>query len=296
MKKRTREFLLFILVVVIIAGAISGITNYKEKDTSSVSKLSWSVGTINVATGQNEECKTSIYTKDLIACKGLNISPDFEANGTYRIFYYAIDETYLGASQEYEATVKYNDIPEEYIWASFCRIVITPSSLALEDNKISFYEVYKYVCYDITVDKSQKSDNLLAISRKGYEWSKEPSETPVYDEEGSHSCAKLIDVSGYSKLLFRFDARSEELGFIIRVFDTEQTGQQDYLLVAKVTASNGSATFTSEHEDEKKFTYTDSVIGSCVYLEFTVPDNATNLAFTYRIENDINNYTLIGVE
>ena len=159
--KKTKSIISGILLVAIIAGVLALAGSFLGKDTKTISSTEFSVGGINTQ-GNYVESKTSIYTKDMFECQGLSIEPDFEATGTYQVFYYDSQKNFI------DSTIKYNS--DEGVYkkgntfgeAKYARIMITPDvptdddGKEVEDFKIRFYEVVGYANdYNITVDKKQ---------------------------------------------------------------------------------------------------------------------------------------------
>ena len=80
-KFKWKNIISFVLVGVLLVGAVAGLGSVFNKDTKTISSTAFAVGGINEK-GNYVESKTSIYTKDMFECQGLSIEPDFEATGT----------------------------------------------------------------------------------------------------------------------------------------------------------------------------------------------------------------------
>lgn len=174
--KKTKSIISGILLVAIIAGVLALAGSLLGKETKTISSTEFSVGGIN-AQGNYVESKTSIYTKDMFECQGLSIEPDFEATGTYKVFYYDSNKNFIGATDELNAEDGVYTRGDDFVNAQYARIMITPDvpvdedGNEVEDFKIRFYEVTSYASdYTITVNKEQKgnvySENLMKV--KGY--------------------------------------------------------------------------------------------------------------------------------
>ena len=162
--KKTKSIISGILLVAIIAGVLALAGSLLGKETKTISSTEFSVGGIN-AQGNYVESKTSIYTKDMFECQGLSIEPDFEATGTYQVFYYDSNKNFIGATDELNAEDGVYSLSNSpmYAKAVYARIMITPDvpvdedGDVVEDFKIRFYEVASYAGdYKITVNKDQK--------------------------------------------------------------------------------------------------------------------------------------------
>ena len=160
-KIKWKNLLSTVLAVLLFAGAFIGIVNVSNRDTKSVSALSFKLGAVD-ETGIFVKSETSIYTKDMFECQGLKIEPDFEATSTYQVFYYGEDKTFLGATDTLKASDGIYEMGDEFAEAKYARIVITPETPVDEDGKlvkdfkIHSYQVAGYANdYTITVNKNQ---------------------------------------------------------------------------------------------------------------------------------------------
>ena len=152
------------LALLLCVGAIVGISSMTAKETTSISALAFKVGAIG-ENGNYVKSETSIYTKDMFECQGLTIEPDFEATGTYQVFYYGEDKAFLAATEVLKTSEGAYVKGDEYPEAKYARIVITPevptddNGEVVEDFKISSLDVMGYASdYTITVAKDQTFD------------------------------------------------------------------------------------------------------------------------------------------
>ena len=159
-KKKVRQGISAILVLVLLIASVSALSSLFNKKTQTISPTVFSLGAIDDV-GVYRESKTSIYTKDLIECSGLTIEPDYEADGKYQVYYYNAMKEYLGTSGELLAESGIYKKLDTFSGAKYCRIVITPDvpeDFDGDEFKIRFYEVFGYAKeYKITIDKNQKS-------------------------------------------------------------------------------------------------------------------------------------------
>lgn len=154
LKKSWKSIVSMTLAGLAIFGAIFGLVALSKKVSADTKEIhpTFNVGAID-SQGNYMDSETSIYTKNLFECQGLTIEPDFEATGTFSVYYYAEDKTFIGATGNMNASdgvyVKGND----FVIAQYARIVIAPA----DDDQIRFYEVAGYADdYTITVNKKQK--------------------------------------------------------------------------------------------------------------------------------------------
>ena len=169
-----KNVLIITLVAVLGIGAIAGISSIAKQETKTISSTAFSRGALN-QNGFYVESDKSIYTKNLFECQGLEIEPDFETIGNYQVFYYDAEKRFMGTTKPFSAQedgvyVKGEDFP----YAKYCRIVITPTPEKDEDGKvdedfkINFYEVYNYANkYKISVNKDQKEVGLENFFESG---------------------------------------------------------------------------------------------------------------------------------
>ena len=207
------------LCLLLVVGAVMGITTLTGKDTIPIRSTAFSVGGIN-DDGNYVKTDTSIYTKDMFECQGLTIEPDFEATGTYQVFYYDSNKNFIGATEVMNAEDGVYTKADTFTLAQYARIMITPAVPVDEDAeedeafRIRFYEVTSYAGdYTITVDKKQKfgtfTDNLYVV-KKGSEGKYYKDNLNNFAEMGSYVCSDIIDVAGYSKVIVLCDGFSSD--------------------------------------------------------------------------------------
>lgn len=152
------------LVIVLLVGCVAGLAAIFNTKTTEVSDFNFKKGALD-SKGFYLKSDTSIYTKDLIECQGLVIEPDFEATGSYQVFYYDVNKNFVEATPKFDAHTngiyeRDNAVPS----AKYCRIVISPDTpkdddgYPVDDWKIYFWDVAGYADdYKITVNKKQTS-------------------------------------------------------------------------------------------------------------------------------------------
>ena len=205
-----KNILIISLALVLGAGAIAGITSIVKEEKTTINATAFKRGALNDL-GFYIESDQSIYTKDLIECQGLEIEPDFEVIGNYRVYYYDANKNYLGATKLFSAQEDGVYVKgEEFPYAKYCRIVITPTPEKDEDGhveedfKINFYEVAGYANkYKIRANKDQTkvtiSQNLFIASEeyKGFLFDAETLGIADHDE---YSMSEWIDTQGASRV------------------------------------------------------------------------------------------------
>ncbi len=224
-----------ILIVALSVGTFVGISAIETDKTKSISSTEFSVGGLDTKTGLYVETDQSIYTKDLIKCEGLNIKRDFEAEGTYQVFFYKVGGDFshvtpIMNSEDREYSFNNDAWPD----VKYCRIVITPN-LESED-KVHFYDVLKYASlYDISVNKKQtiKYDDAYSlgnISINSIEKDIKLKSIEVGETAG--------DISSVGHFLYSFDIlpfttrKYEKLDILIRKSESMKDFDIDYVIVS----------------------------------------------------------------
>ncbi len=166
-----KDILVIVLLGALCLGAVVGVTAAVTNKTKTVSSLKFERGAID-SSGAFIESDTSIYTADYIDCQGLHIEPDFDATGTYQVFYYDANKQFAGATDVMNtAENPVYDKGDTFAFAKYCKIVITPETpkdddgYVVEDYKIKFYEPAGIAGkFTITVNKSQKNFEKVSVS------------------------------------------------------------------------------------------------------------------------------------
>lgn len=277
MKKKIRinwkQVLLYVLISALSLAALAGIGSLFNRDTKTIGAGVFSVGALD-QNGRYVESDLSIFTEDLIECKGLCIEPDFKnVTGTFQVFYYGEDKAFIGATEVLNAADGVYTRGDDFGEAVYCRIMITPAvptddeGNEVEDYKIRFWNVRGIANdYTITVDKDQTAaevKNLFVAdaSMKGYNWMFEAADEIAYkvtaDGEGA---TKLIDVTDISELTIKFNGEA---------YATE------YLLINGTKDLGGQQAPTVHGGQEYTFSENGTVI--------EIPEGVTGIYFNYKL-------------
>ena len=169
-KKRWKKLLCGVLVMATLIGACVGVSAFLKKDSKKIDGTSFTVGAVDTITGAYTKTKASIVSKDVFECEGLTIEPDFKATGSFQVFYYAPDKSFIGASALMNAADGAYHIPSDMSFAKYCRVMIVPEvpeDAEAKDFEIGFFKVYDYANdYKITVAK--KSTNTISENLYSY--------------------------------------------------------------------------------------------------------------------------------
>ena len=130
--------LIVVLVVALSAGAVFGLRAMFSEDKEDAKKeisLSYSVGSLTDAGKYEVDSESGIYNKEAFECQGLRVTPDFDADVTYEVFFYDEDGYFISKTDALDHV-----FTGEPLLAKYARIEITP----VEDEVVSWYEVTKY--------------------------------------------------------------------------------------------------------------------------------------------------------
>lgn len=158
MKRKSiwKNVLCAVLVIAAVVGLGAGVSALAKRDTVSIKLSAFTRGGLDEK-GEYVETNQTLYTEKAFNCIGLRVEPDFEFKGTYDVYYYDYDGTFLesrlGLSKVYA---------EDYPLAMTARIVIhpeIPEDVKKSDYKIAFYEIASIASkLKITVDKVQERE------------------------------------------------------------------------------------------------------------------------------------------
>ena len=253
-----------IIVGIVIAGFVSSII---ARDTKTIAASEFSVGAID-SNGEYAKSSTSIYTKDYIECQGLEIEPDFEATGTFEVFYYDSEKEFIASTGKLDKIYKRD---EAYPLAKYCKIMITPEvpededGFPVDDFEIKWHSVRKYAkVYTITVDKDQKFElpNLFVKDKNmiGKVYSAttgNPLEVQSGELYAEFGCIKAVDVTNIDKI-------------IIEYHDDQEIGMYNYYLL------DAEGKVVDAFNDE----------GAMTYTEIVVPETAATFVCSFKLGHE----------
>ena len=152
-----------VLAIALFTGGVALIANFASSKTKTVNPV-FAVGALD-ANGEYVESKNSVYTKQAFKCRGIQITPDFDSNVKYQVFYYGEQNQFVGAS---EVLTKGQHVPMNDL-AVYARLVITPYDSKNMSVEIKTLDVAKYArSVKITVDRDQDYEipNLFEEAKK----------------------------------------------------------------------------------------------------------------------------------
>lgn len=197
-------------------GAIFGIAKLGEVLDTETKTIypTYSVGGLKTTDGKYTETSDSIYTKEAFECQGLKITPAFDSNVSYEVFFYDSNEQFLSSSGS-----KTDFYESDNILAQYARIQIKP----LEDDKVSWYETSKYANQlKVEVNKVQAleiSDNLCSVD-ESVQLKYYGENLNVFVEQDNVCCSELINVVDYEQIYVYVPSALVTQNVILQFFDS----------------------------------------------------------------------------
>ena len=143
-RKGWKKILSIGLAILAAAGAIFGVVKLGQKMKDETKKITptFAVGALGEDGKYIKDSKSSLYTKDSIEAKGLEVILDFDANITYEVFWYDSQGNFVKSSGDLNnGTSFYAPINHT------ARIEVTPiwdNDIHEEDRVINWYEKFEY--------------------------------------------------------------------------------------------------------------------------------------------------------
>lgn len=143
-RKWLKILLIGALILVTCGGLFGGIValsrNTDKIDHAmtykSVGTTKYSIGGLD-SKGNYMSTDKSIFTKKAFECQGLNVTPNFDTDVSYQIYFYDQDNKFVHTTGSLTGAFVQDSVP---FFAKYARIVITPK----DDNKVTIFEVTKY--------------------------------------------------------------------------------------------------------------------------------------------------------
>lgn len=255
-KKRKKTWIYVVtalLLCAIVGGCVYAFVGTDNKDNMKKISPTFSLGGLD-ANGKYVETKESIYTKDAFECKGLTVTPEFESQVTYQIFFYDSTGEFISKTEKLEKVYK----DEVDIVVTHARIVITPNED--EDGNAVTMNVFNKSKYakqiTITVNKEQKqavlvfdrielTDDSMFTLKEGLYFDVDGSEHEHSDYNGyvfvaSKKCSfyiDLTDVGDFMYVIVKTDGsvvryKVSDSNFVFGKENTFDLGVGDKVLIA----------------------------------------------------------------
>ena len=149
---RWKSLISVFLVLIVLIGAVAGVSTIADSKTRTISPVGTFIcGSIDTTTGEYVKSNKSIVSKEMFSCAGLTVTPEFDNECKYQIFWYNMDKVPMGSTSVLKGEF-FDALPE---CAKYCRIVITPEKVAKQDT-INYFDIIKIAKkFKIEVDKNQ---------------------------------------------------------------------------------------------------------------------------------------------
>jgi len=204
-----RNLLIVVLILLTVGGIVGGVialsrNTDKIDDALTYKSIGWTkygIGGLD-SNGNYMSTDKSIYTKNAFECQGLNVTPDFDSQVSYQIYFYDQNNEFVHTTGRLTGAFVQDSVP---FFAKYARIVITPN----DDDKVTIFEKRGYAKQlNVTVYREQGfknyTENLLEKAKSGYKFD---YNTGLDVEESLMDLSNYIKVSDYNQtLIFRDDA------------------------------------------------------------------------------------------
>ena len=249
-KRKIKSIVCSILVIALLAGSAALLVSIFSNDKTEIGASAFSIGAIDNQ-GAYTASEQSVYTKELIECQGLTIEPDFDAKGTFKIFYYDLNKEYIGTPGAYDSSSTVYEKLATFKLAKYCRIMITPEAPLDEDGNLDtdytlgYLDIYDIVSdYTITVDKEQDFVKaLIGDSKNEYKLATEGDEATEYLSEEISSLEGLG--SKYLLLKIKSSTLAAESFGLSHYTKIDNSGNYDTfdIPMSFVLSDNGKVTY-----------------------------------------------------
>ena len=226
-----RNLLIGVLIVVTLGAAVGGIVALsrntdKIDEALTYTSIGWtkySIGGLAPSNGAYMSTDHSIYTEKAFECQGLNVTPVFESDVSYQIYFYDQNNEFVHTTGRLTGAFVQDSVP---FFAKYARIVITPN----DDNKVTIFEKRGYAKQlEVKVYREQGyknfTEDLFDTELTGaYSLSNSTGELVTLDDSSNYKVCRYIDVKGYKDVLFfRTDNASMASRVTIYCYDGSKT-------------------------------------------------------------------------
>lgn len=267
MKRKAKNGWTIALAVLLIVGALSGLLFLFRGDSVDIRPSAFKIGGLNEE-GKYEKRTDAIYTEKAFSCQGLKITPAFDAEVEYQIFFYDEDDRFLEATE-----VLTGAYSEERLLPSYARVMIFADTTDENGDYIEDFELRRWDVrrvargLEITVDAKQDKKytaNLFDV------------------EEGVDGVSAKIRIKDYeSVLLHLVDTDLTNTVYTV-TFYAEKTNADG---VSSTMRELDDLVITLQNYEEGEFMW---------YMLDEIPSGATHMTITYSDDNT--NIGVYGVE
>ena len=223
-----RNLVIAVIILAVVGGIVGGVialTRNTDKidDALTYKSIGWTkygIGGLD-PNGNYKSTDKSIYTKKAFECQGLNVTPEFDKDVSYEIFFYDQNNEFVHTTGRLTGAFVQDGVP---FFAKYARIVITPN----DDNKVTIFEKRGYAKQlNVTVYREQGfknyTDNLFV---EDYHSMTIDSSTGVVTplDDGITAISKFINVSTFTEsLMFRSNSVSSMTHLCIYLYDSSHS-------------------------------------------------------------------------
>ena len=213
-RKWLRNLVTILLCLVVVGGIVGGVVAFtrnteKIDDVLTYKSIGWTsykIGGLDT-NGNYLSTDKSIFTKKVFECQGLNVTPVFDNEVAYQIYFYDSTNKFVHTTGRLTGTFIQDSVP---FVAKYARIVITPK----DDNKVTIFELVKYAKQlEVKVFREQGFKNYTEnLCVETYANSKVLNGVITQDANCEYSLSNYIDVSPYGEsLIFRLVPNHQSL-------------------------------------------------------------------------------------
>ena len=268
-KKSILRTVLSLALVLVTVGALVGGVVALTRNTDrvdefltykSIGSTKYSIGGLAPSNGAYMSTDKSIYTDKAFECQGLNITPVFDCDVTYQVFFYDQNNEFVHTTGILNGTFVQDSVP---FFAKYARIVITPK----DDNKVTIFEKSKYAKQlEVTVYREQGyknyTEDLFRTRATGYVLDNNGDLSEQSDDRNIVS--DYINIKAYNEVLF-FRTSGEELssGFKLHLYDSAKAH------LGSVGVANCETIFVSSNGDHYYKITLASLNASTVFISYS---------------------------
>ena len=192
LKPKTKSIIAAVLCIATIVGCAAGAIVIFGTKTKEVNPA-YSIGSLD-NDGNYHVNPSRLYTKDLIECKGISVTPEFDTDTEYQIYWYNKDGKFIG--QEVQTSENFEGQTPDI--ARYCRIVLAPN---LSDENAALAEAgkdeeFKFTIFNIP---SYADDINIKVNRDQtfapVDYFADAYRNVASNEENSTSISKVTDIT-----------------------------------------------------------------------------------------------------
>ena len=280
-KSLLRNIIVGILIVVTVGAAVGGIvalTRNTDKidDALTYKSIGWTsykIGGLAPSNGEYMSTDASVYTKKAFECQGLNVTPVFDNDVSYEIYFYDQNNKFVHRTGLLTGAFIQDSVP---FFAKYARIVVTPN----DDNKVTIFELAKYAKQiEVKVYREQGfknyTENLFKILQDHAQWNQGSIST---DDEYTTVVGDYIDMTAYREAMMIKDNGGDLATQHLYLFGSDKT-YKGYVNLGDVAVESFVTSLGDHYYAVPTSALTSLYNGSVVFL--STHCSATNMLNIY---------------